>query len=455
MRENQLAEALHHSFLNSPNYARLLARTARGAKAELNMAGLTDSAKSLVLTCLQHEIKRPLFLIVQDNHTAAHYHQELNYLSRYKVLLYPASEVSPYEQVLSSPDNVASQMEVLQRLLAQPEEPYVVVVAARSLMQRVLPSPILKDNMLTFKVGDSINPEQLARQLTRLGYTRESLVTLRGEFSVRGDIIDIFPSTGLPVRIELFGEEVESIRMFNIDSQRSVEESEPAVVGPRWWVILESEDEKREALVKTLRAITDKTIASLDDTAADTLNSVMENDLTALLSGGYPESVEYYAPYIHNGPEGFASLIDYIPSHALVAFDEWDSVSQFLTSHEDKLKKALQEGLETGRLLPLPRTLHKQADEVLTSFKENQRIFISSLPVFEQEDKDAVVEFAAKPIEKFANQMNLVVDKIRQWRQEGNRVVISTEQPQRLMGILREWDCPARYVAGPGDSTII
>lgn len=71
MRDNKLANALHESFRNSPVYARLLARTARGAKTELNLAGLTDSAKSLILSCLQHEIRRPVFLVVQDNHVAA------------------------------------------------------------------------------------------------------------------------------------------------------------------------------------------------------------------------------------------------------------------------------------------------------------------------------------------------------------------------------------------------
>ncbi|HZT36087.1 MAG TPA: hypothetical protein VFA15_09210, partial [Nitrososphaera sp.] len=188
MRENPLANALHQVFVNSPNYARLLARTARGRTAgagaagnELNLAGLTDSAKSLVLSVLQHEIRRPLFLIVPDNHAGAFYHQEYNNLSRYPVYLYPASEVSPYEQVLSSPDNVASQLEVLEHILSKPVEPYVVLVSARSLMQRVLSADVLTSNTLVLKKGDAFDTKDLALALSRLGYARESLVTLRGE----------------------------------------------------------------------------------------------------------------------------------------------------------------------------------------------------------------------------------------------------------------------------------
>ena len=106
MLNANLAAKLQKLFIASPQYARLLSRTAKGVKGELNLTGLTDSAKSLVLSVLSHETKRPCVLIVQDNHTGARYHQELINLVRYPVFLYPSSEVSPYEQVLSSPDNI-------------------------------------------------------------------------------------------------------------------------------------------------------------------------------------------------------------------------------------------------------------------------------------------------------------------------------------------------------------
>jgi len=452
MRDNPLANALHQVFINSPNYARLLARTAKQAQTELNLAGLTDSAKTLVLTVLQHEIRRPMFLVVAGNHSGAFFHQEFTALSRYPVFLYPSSEVSPYEQVLSSPDNVASQMEVLQHIMANPEQPYVVLVTARSLMQRVLSQDVLTDNTLELKSGDSYDTDQLAAKLARLGYSREALVTLRGEFSIRGDIVDIFPASGSPVRIELFGDEIESVRVFNIDNQRSVEQKDSVKIPPRWWVIVESDEVEREKMVARIREVTDETIKNFDDARADTLRSVMENDLQTLGAGAYPESVEYYAPYVH---EDFTTLMNYIPEDALIAFDEWDGIEQSLRGYEEKLEKAYKEGLETGRLLPLPRLLHLAAGDVLTASKSNQRVFLSSLPIFEDSDRSAVIEFHAKPVEKFGNQMNNVIAKVREWQRDFNRVLISTEQPQRLMGILKEWDIQSKYIPGPNDNTVI
>src|SRR4051812_14267699 len=101
MRDNVLAQVLHQRFLECSQYAKLLARTApQAARGEVHVTGLSDSAKSLILSLLHHEVKRPFFLVASDNHHASRYHQEIAHLSRFPVFFYPASEVSPYEQVL-------------------------------------------------------------------------------------------------------------------------------------------------------------------------------------------------------------------------------------------------------------------------------------------------------------------------------------------------------------------
>ncbi len=447
MHDNALASVLFQRFLDCPPYARLLTRTAHPTVSGLNLAGLSDSAKSLVLSVLVHEIKRPLFLIVQDNHIGARYEQELSHLSRVPIFFYPSSEVSPYEQVLSSPDNIAAQMEVLLHACQSDNKPYIVLVPIRALLQRVLDKDTLLSNLIELKVGHTIDPNDLALRLTRLGYSRESLVTLKGEFSIRGDIIDIYPSSGLPVRLELLGDEIESIRAFNIDNQRSIETRESALITPRYWVLFDQEESSRAALVNQLKSVTEHSASSLNEAAIETLNSVMESDLQAFASGAYPESSEYYAPYVH---DRFATLINYLPDNVLLALDDWDALSAALTSYEEKLEKSFAEGLETGRLLPLPRPLHLSVADLGEAFHKTQRLHISSLPTFEEDD--SIVKFESHGIERFANQMTAVVNKIREWRQAGLKVLVSTEQPQRVLGLLREWDCPAHYLAGDGET---
>jgi transcription-repair coupling factor len=452
MRNSNLAAKLHQLFISSPQYAKLLARTAKGSSSELNLTGLTDSAKSLVLSVLSHETKRSIFLVVQDNHTGARYHQELTNLSKYPVLVYPSSEVSPYEQVLSSPDNIAAQLEVLRHCQEKPDTPLICVVTARALTQRVLAPQQLVDNCLKLSVGETIDTQEVARRLANLGYSRESLVTLRGEFSVRGDIVDIYPSCGSPFRIELFGDEIESMRVFNIDTQRSIETLESCVIVPRWWIVADQSEEARSALVEKLKAVTEEAASKLDEASAETLRTVMESDLEALQAGRYPESVEYYAPYVH---DQMATICDYIQDNSLIVLDEWDTLLAALSSYQEKLDSTFKEGLETGRLLPLPRPLHLSAREVTEQLKKHQRVYVSTLPLaMEAETGGApsVVNFDCQPVERFGNQIEVMAEKVRSWRKEGLNVLISTEQPQRILGIMKEWDCPAIYLSQSDDS---
>jgi transcription-repair coupling factor (superfamily II helicase) len=455
MQNANLASKLQKLFVASPQYARLLSRTAKGARGELNLTGLTDAAKSLVISNLAHETRRPIFLVVQDNHTGARYHQELINLVRYPVYLYPSSEVSPYEQVLSSPDNIAAQLELLKHLIEKPQEPVIAVITARALSQRVLSQELLAYTALNLKLGESIETQELARRLCELGYSKEALVTLRGEFSVRGDIVDIYPSSGLPVRIELFGDEIESMRVFNIDSQRSVEPTPEILIYPRWWVTLSNDEEYRHKLAAKLEAVSENRQNELDETHADTLRSVMEDDLEAIKLGRYPESIEYYAPYIH---DEFSTILNYIAKHSLVFLDEWDSLLAALNATEEKFNACLKEGLETGRLLPLPRPLHLSTREISEKLKEQQRVFMSTLPLALEEEiapeqmAAQVVNFDCHPVERFGNQIEVVAERVRGWSRDGLNVLISTEQPQRILGVLREWDCHATYLGAQDES---
>ncbi|MBY0357824.1 MAG: transcription-repair coupling factor [Candidatus Obscuribacterales bacterium] len=451
MRDNVLAQALHPHFLDCPQYAKILARTARQSNQELHITGLSDSAKSLILALLHHEIKRPLFLVAQDHNHAARYHQEIANLSRWRTFHFPASEVSPYEQVLHSQDTIASQMEVLQHIISEPTEPYFVILPARALVQKLLDRKTLCNNTITIRKGQQLDVESLRRELARLGYSKENVVTLRGEFSTRGDIIDIFPSAGPPARIELFGDEVESIRLISIETQRSIETVDSIEVYPRFWVVL---DDAEQALDK-LKAAGTEALSKLDDTAHETLRCVLENDLPAVEAKGYPESLEYYSPFIN--PE-FATIMHYLPANALMVFDEWDSISMALKSYEKKLDDTYAEGVSSGRLLPLPRPLHMTLAEFGEVSRETQRAFLVSMPDLETAlspengHDSSIVRFECHNIDRFNGQLQQVVVKIREWMRSGHRVVISSEQPQRVLGLLHEWDCPAVYLSSNKES---
>lgn len=125
------------------------------------------------------------------------------------------------------------QLKALERLqLASPSESLLVVAPVRSLLQKTMSREVLEANRWTVRRGETTDRDTLLEMLVSEGYSRAGMVERRGEFSARGDIIDIYPITGEPVRVELFGDEVESLRLFNLDTQRSVQEIEEFSVSP-------------------------------------------------------------------------------------------------------------------------------------------------------------------------------------------------------------------------------
>lgn len=149
--------------------------------------------------------------------------------------LFPAWEVLPTDIMSPTDDIVAERMDTLKRLAdaRAHAEPMYVAVSARALLQCVVQPETLSGRSLSFSVGDELDLEDLIAKLSNMGYRRELMVEHRGEMSVRGGIFDIFPiSSELPIRVEFFGDEVESMRRFEPETQRSVDRIETIHVLP-------------------------------------------------------------------------------------------------------------------------------------------------------------------------------------------------------------------------------
>src|SRR5439155_12848002 len=146
---------------------------------------------------------------------------------------------------------------------------------------------------------------------------------------------------------------------------------------------------------------------------------VMNNDVPLMEQGQYPEAAEYYALF---ADQTLSTLIDYMPGNSLVLFDEWDSIHLALDSLQEKYEKTMEEGLSSGRLLPLPRLLHLTSAELGEQIRTKQRAFLSTLPNLEDESANSMVQFDCHGVERFNSQMQQFVEKVRQWKREGFRV---------------------------------
>lgn len=201
------------------------------------VVGAWGSAKSIVAVQAAEALGLPLLYVTTGRVESEGVVEDIQtFCDPARVALLPAWEVLPTDVMAPADDVVAERMNTLERLATRlPDAPPVhTVVPVRSLLQSVANREDLTDGTIALEVGHEYDLEEIVIRLTKLGYTRELMVEARGEISVRGGILDIFPISGeLPYRVEFFGDEVESIRRFEPETQRSVDSVTRVHVLPR------------------------------------------------------------------------------------------------------------------------------------------------------------------------------------------------------------------------------
>ncbi len=338
---------VEHALTAEP-FAGISARVERGEN-RLWIGGLIGSSKTLLAAVLRKRFPHTWVIIAPNLSDAEHVQDDLlTYLPDDQILLFSEWETLPYERRSPLTSITESRLVALNRLMSG--ESLVVVTTPKAIMQRTLPRRLLKDVTIRIEQGQRLELEKFSSSLADLGYRRIRMVEDSGEFSVRGGIIDILPfGYDEPIRVELAGDEVESIRQFEVYTQRSTGELTEAVILPRREVVLAGEGagELGQRLSKAHR---------VDSEDRDHL-------LNGLETGFYFEGVEQYLPAVHPDAE---TLVDYLPDAAglsLVREDEvWDR-AELISLEAAKIYSASSESTPLcepeSLLLPFDRIVER------------------------------------------------------------------------------------------------
>jgi transcription-repair coupling factor (superfamily II helicase) len=294
---------------------REIIESVRGGRSRLWVSGLLGSSKSLLAASLARELPHVWVVIAPTFSDAEHIHDDLTtFVGEDLVQLYSEWETLPYERRSPLATITESRLLTLSRLAAG--EPVVIVTTPKAVMQTTLSRRLLADVTHELRVGSTLDRDGFARSLTDLGYSRVRLVEDSGDFSVRGGIIDLLPfGYDDPLRLELDGDLIESIRQFDVYSQRSLRELDEASVLPRREVVLSGEGTGE--IVQRLRQ------AHPGD------SEDRDHLLNGLESRFYFDGVEQYLPSINRDTE---TLVDHLPEAAgvfVVRSEEvWDRAEQ-------------------------------------------------------------------------------------------------------------------------------
>ena len=382
------------------------------------------------------------------------------------VWLYPAKDLLFYSADIHGNLMARQRIAVLRRLME--DEGGVVVAAIDGLMDHLLPLAYLKRQAITVETGQVIDLEVWREQLVGMGYERSAQVDAMGQFSIRGGIIDIFPLTEeTPVRIELWDDEVDSIRSFDLESQRSIEQLERITLYPAAEVGL-----SRNQIASGIRRLKEEEKSyekALRDQGkreeAGRIRGIIEELTQELEDGCWAGGLDAYVKYFF---QDTVSFLDYFPAGDSVIFlDEPARLREKGETVEMEFRESMVHRLEKGYLLPGQTELLYPAAQVLARLQRPYSLFLTGLDQKLPGMKvNGRFSFEVKNVSSYQNSFELLIKDLTRWKKEGWRVVLlsaSRTRASRLAGDLREYDlrayCPdgeeAEQRVKPGEIMVI
>ena len=315
-----------------------------GAAPAPVISGVSAPARPYLVAGLALELGAPLLYVTRDDSQVEPAAQALSALAggEFPVRAFPALDALPCERLLADRDTIKARMNALVLLSGHASGPAVVVCSARALTQPVMPPEEFRSALLELRPGERGDPVHTLRRLMALGYDFESEVEDPGNFTHRGGIIDVFsPAMERPARIEFFGDEIESIRTFDPETQRSLNQIPIALITPA-----------REALAtrgpEAARRLGALDIIGLNPDA----RARWQADLGALAAGQSFEDIAYYLPYLHEP----ASILSYLPDGGYLILGEEDApraVAESLAQQGEEARDRLErEGENPHGLAP-------------------------------------------------------------------------------------------------------
>lgn len=385
-----------------------------GGKKKINIDGLAGSSRALLASWLYLKTGRTVLYITPETESSEKVYDDFSaYLNGEKISLYPSWEIQPYEIRAPHAENIGDRLKTLHDLLHKRK--LIIAVPAQALLEPTIERSKLERLALEFSEGQSLDPEDLKVRLVEMGFNRQPVVEQLGDFAVRGGILDIFPATASePIRIEFFGNEIESIRTFSVLTQRSLERRRQAVILPL-----------REFPIEM--GMVDLVSGELPQEQAIALHE-------ALGPAGIYDGLEYFSQLFESRK---SSLFDYLPEDAIIIQDDPVQITEQIDDIREKAGRRYEErgDYPFGR----PDEIYIDYSQIRAEIEE--RGLINLQGIIKEGPVD--LEIAAVPQEPTGSHIKSFAEKLAAFRREGRSAIIfcDGESQKRRMGeLLSEYD---------------
>jgi transcription-repair coupling factor (superfamily II helicase) len=427
----------------SPLTKELVAKLDKDRTLLLN--GIPRLPKGIVTSGLARNIGNNLLVVCPNLEEAGRWAAQLEAMGWQTVNFYPTSEASPYDPFDSESETIWGQMQALAGI-DETKNNTAIVTTEKALQPHLPPPEVFQSYCVTLTAGMSCESRELDLNLARLGYDRVSLVETEGQWSRRGDIVDIFPvSAELPIRLEWFGDELEQIKEFDAATQRSLD--------------------KLDRVLLTPTSFSTIILNTIEELGNDLTCYLSKEELDELAEGKIPEGMQRFLGLAFPNP---ANLLDYLPANTLIAIDEIEQCQvyndRWLGRSEEQWKVVVRES-NSDNIIP---KIHFSLEDIFFSIDSFNPIYLSEiaeenprLPVGDPTQL-TVVNLYSKPIPTTPHQFAKLAAILRGKKEiysgitlEKYKTWLVSAQPTRSVALLQEHDCATQFIPNPRDFNAI
>ncbi len=429
------------------------------------VTGVLEAARSFAVAVMARHVQAPLVVVLPDTRSAGRLVEELRSWNSTErpVLLFPERDALPYERLISDAVVAGRRVGCLVSL-AQGEHP-LIVTTVRALSQATLTPETLAASVRRWRPNDRFPLQQTLASWLRLGYEPAALVEEPGTFSRRGGVVDLYPVTAdSPFRIELFGDEIETIRRFDAATQRSQDEVETLLVAPA----REAVPDRGPAVVAELRDLSTRHLR-------EDIRARWEEDLVALEQGQSVDGIDFFAAYLGEQQ----GLLDHVPPASLVVLVEAIELEASLHVIIEQGEELRESAITNGDVPAGLRRPYLTWRELLSPLQRRRAVLLESgatpnwtpgvasaarellanVPGFHVSREVSEFSFSTPP--SFAGRFKPMVEQLERWLVDGRQVAVGTPQAERVQELLDGFGVPVRRAANlagvwpPGYVTIV
>lgn len=388
------------------------------------VSGLIDVAKIQIAYSSKEFLNRDVLIITYNEIQAKKIISDLRFIDE-NILYFPKREILAYDYVAESKDLPYERIETLNKM--QNNGSQIIVTTIEAIMQKMISKDSLYNNCINLKIGNEYPLESLKEKLLKLGYERTELVESRGTFSVRGGIVDIAISENEGVRIEFWGDEIDSIRNFKISSQRSINTKNEINIYPAHEFILE------ESIEKIINKI------NIRKGSNPELNKIIENDIEEIKNGNYYSKIDKYFNCFYKEQSNF---IDFIKEDTIIFFDEESKVLKRTENIILDNNNLIDSLISKNKIVP---DSIKNIDENIGIINQKNIVYLEKQDITTNKNIERQFHFHYREVNFFKSETKIIIDELKNAVNANKKIVIlggNENSARKISLLLTENDIP-------------